>query len=204
VVLVVADDPGSLRLSEQNLLAAGYWNLRLLSDPGQVMEFVDPLMVDLVICDLQLPELDVLHLLKQIRDTVHAGEFLPVLVVTADASTETKHKALRLGADDFLATPIDVVEMALRVKHLLELRTLHSALSASRQKLESEVAERTSDLEAAMEHLGSLVEAKDMFIASVSHELRTPLTAVLGFANELAANPDDFSREEMARTAGHC
>jgi signal transduction histidine kinase len=198
-VVVVADDPGSLRLSEQNLLAAGYWNLRLLTDPGQIMGLLQPLTVDLVICDVQMPDIE--GVLKQIRDTVPADEYLPVLVVTADAGTETKHKALRLGADDFLAKPIDVVEMALRVKHLLELRILHSALSVARSELESEVEERTRELETAMEHLGNLVKAKDLFIASVSHELRTPLTAVLGFAEELARNHNGFSRDEMAGTA---
>ncbi len=148
-----------------------------------------------------MPEIDGFHLLKKIRETVPDDEFFPVLVVTADATTETRRKALMLGADDFLTKPIDVVEMTLRVKHLLQLRTLHIALSDSRHELASEVEEKTSELKTAMQRLENLVKAKDVFIASVSHELRTPLTAVLGFANELACNTDDLSREEVAGAA---
>jgi signal transduction histidine kinase len=104
---------------------------------------------------------------------------------------------LRIGADDFLTKPIDVVEMTLRVKHLLQLRALHKELSYARQSLATEVEARTSDLEAAMERLESLVKAKDVFVAGVSHELRIPLTAVLGYAAEMAAEPERMSREEV-------
>jgi signal transduction histidine kinase len=201
LILVVDDDPASLRLTQQILLAAGYWNIHLFADPSEMLHEVDPLKVDLIISDLQMPEIDGFQLLMTIRDTVPVGEFLPVLVITADASTETKRRALLLGADDFLTKPIDVVEMTLRVKHLLQLRSLHTALSTSRQVLEDQVAERTSDLETALERLESLIKAKDVFLASVSHELRTPLTAVLGFANELASNRGDIGREEAASVA---
>lgn len=201
LVLVVDDDPASLRLSEQILLAAGYWNVHLFSDPREVTKAVEPLKVDLVISDLQMPDVDGFSLLKSIKESVPEGEFLPVLVVTADATTESRRKALLLGADDFLTKPIDVVEMTLRVRHLLQLRTLHTALSNSRHELASQVEDRTAELRAAMDRLENLVKAKDVFIAGVSHELRTPLTAVLGFANELASNTSVLSREEVADAA---
>ena len=201
LVLVVDDDPASLQLSERILTGAGYWNLQLFSDPREVLAVFDPVKVDLVISDLQMPGIDGLHLLGQLREAIGEDEFLPILVVTADASAETKRTALMLGADDFLTKPIDVVEMSLRVKHLLELRSLHNALANSRNNLEALVAERTVELETALQSLENLVNAKDVFIASVSHELRTPLTAVLGFAEELSNGAQDFTHQDVAAMA---
>lgn len=202
LVLVVDDDPASLQLSERILLGAGYWNLQLFSDPREVLAAFDPDKVDLVISDLQMPEIDGLHLLSQLREAIGDDEFLPILVVTADATAETKRTALMLGADDFLTKPIDIVEMSLRVKHLLELRSLHSALANSKNNLEALVAERTVELETALQSLENLVNAKDVFIASVSHELRTPLTAVLGFAEELSNGAQDFTHQDITTMAG--
>jgi signal transduction histidine kinase len=202
LILVVDDDPASLKLSQQVLAAAGYWNIHLFSDPRGLMEEVDLVKVDLIISDLHMPELDGMGLLMKIKESVPEDEFLPVLVVTADATAESKRKALALGADDFLTKPIDVVEMTLRINHLLQLRKLHTALSRSRQQLAFDVAKRTSELETAMHRLESLIKAKDVFIASVSHELRTPLTAVLGFSKELEAKTEDMSRAEVAAAAG--
>jgi signal transduction histidine kinase len=201
LVFVVDDDPASLKLSERILLGAGYWNLQLFSDPRQALDAFDPVKVDLVISDLQMPEIDGFHLLGQLRDAIGDEEFLPILVVTADATAETKRTALMLGADDFLTKPIDIVEMSLRVRHLLELRSLHSTLAVSNSNLEALVAERTAELETSLQSLENLVNAKEVFIASVSHELRTPLTAVLGFAKELSSGAADFSSQDITSMA---
>jgi two-component system, sensor histidine kinase and response regulator len=199
-ILVVDDDPASLRLNEQLLTAAGYLNLRLYSDSRLALEELHDGTIDLVITDLHMPEIDGLEFLQKVKSSVPGDTFLPVLVVTADASPDARRRALMLGADDFLSKPIDVVEMTLRVQHMLQLRQLHIDLAASRASLEVEVAQRTQALEVALEQMENLVKAKDMFVASVSHELRTPLTAVLGFARELT-NPERLSPEEYAETA---
>ena len=55
--------------------------------------------------------------------------------------------------------------------------------------------------EGAREGLMELAQAKDRFIATVSHELRTPLAAVVGFAGELAQNPENHTGEDLAEMA---
>jgi signal transduction histidine kinase len=200
-VLVVDDDPGSLALCEQVLTTAGYRNLLLYTDPRAALAEIDPLAIDLVIADLQMPEIDGLRLVGTLRGAVPEDSFLPVLVVTADATTATRRTALGLGADDFLTKPIDVIEMTLRVGHLLRLRSLHRALYDSRFELAAEVEARTEELQTALGRLENVVKAKDVFIASVSHELRTPLTAVLGYASELADRAGDVDTTEVVEAA---
>jgi signal transduction histidine kinase len=202
LIFVVDDDPGSLRLTEQVLTAAGYWNVHAYSAAGEALEAFDVTKVDLVISDLHMPEVTGLNLITDIRREVEDGTFLPILVITADGTTETKRKALLLGASDLITKPIDIVEMTIRVGHLLDLRALHRESAEGRDRLEAEVAERTAELEMAMDKLSGLMRAREIFIASVSHELRTPLTAVLGFAKEIADDGNQFPREEMVAMAG--
>jgi DNA-binding response OmpR family regulator len=57
-------------------------------------------------------------------------EYLPVLVLTADATIAAKRKALALGAKDFLTKPFDTIEAMLRVWNLLETRILYRHLKS--------------------------------------------------------------------------
>lgn len=82
------------------------------------------------------------HLSKMIpRDT-----FLPVLVLTANATGETKRKALTVGATDLLTKPFNSSELIMRIRNLLHTRFLHLQLCAQNQSLETKVAERTREL----------------------------------------------------------
>jgi signal transduction histidine kinase len=200
-LVIVDDDQGSLRLSQQVLSGAGYSDIHLFTNVEQALAETSIDEVDLFITDLQMPDTDGMGLLRVVREATGPGEFLPILMITADSTTEARRRALAMGVDDFLTKPIDVVEMTLRVKHLLSLRTMHQQLEASKTELESEVERRTEQLNASLERLEELVRAKDMFIAGVSHELRTPLTAILGFARELADRPSWMSDVEKASSA---
>jgi signal transduction histidine kinase len=65
--------------------------------------------------------------LAEIRRRGTAAE-LPVLVLTADTTREATHRALELGANDFLTKPLDAAELILRVRNLLQARALHAGL----------------------------------------------------------------------------
>jgi DNA-binding response OmpR family regulator len=70
-------------------------------------------------------------------------------VLTADATQETKRRALSVGARDFLTKPLDRTELLLRVHNLLQVQHLQDQLFDQNANLEHEVAERTRDLEQA-------------------------------------------------------
>lgn len=201
LVVVVDHDPASLDLSERILHAAGYTNVKACLSPGEALRVIEHEEIDLLVADFHMPEIDGLNLLTRLKASVPEDGFVPVLIVTSDDGQQTRRNALALGADDFLTKPIDVVEMTLRVRHLLRMRKMHVQLSNTRDGLEVEVIARTEELRTAMARLEDLVRAKDIFIASVSHELRTPLTAVLGFASELASESSRLTPDEVAASA---
>ncbi|MEX0700188.1 MAG: hybrid sensor histidine kinase/response regulator [Acidimicrobiia bacterium] len=200
-IWVIDDDPQSLLLVQQILRLAGHQNVRVFSRVTEMLKLFDPVAVDLVIQDLHMPSVDGFELLRDLRQRVPEGMFLPILVVTGDSEMESRRESLSLGATDFLTKPFDVTELTLRVSHLLEIRSLHSALRQSQSQLEADVEKRTEELADANVRLENLLQTKDVFLASVSHELRTPLTSVLGFAELLADRMREQSDVEAADLA---
>jgi CheY-like chemotaxis protein len=77
-----------------------------------------------------MPELDGYAVLEMLSRHIPKDEYLPVLVLTADATIAAKRKALALGAKDFLTKPFDTIEAMLRVWNLLETRVLYRHLKS--------------------------------------------------------------------------
>lgn len=98
------------------------------TDPLQALDLVRAFEPDLVLLDLMMPGLSGYAVLEQIEKQRSPDTFLPVLVLTADATQQARHRALALGAKDFLTKPFDNVEAMLRVWNLLETRFLYRRL----------------------------------------------------------------------------
>lgn len=127
-ILIVDDQPSNLRLLEDLLAREGFTQVVSTTEPEQVMDLVAAFDPDLILLDLMMPGLSGYTVLEQLARARAPSEFRPVLVMTADATTEAKRRALSLGAKDFLTKPFDTVEAMLRVWNLLETRFLYQRL----------------------------------------------------------------------------
>jgi len=104
---------------------------------------------DLVLLDLHMPGRDGYQVLAEIRSRAPAIHGLPVVVLTADVTSDAKLTALDRGASDFLTKPFDPAEVLLRMRNLLTTRALHLEVQCNIDLLELRVRERTAELEAA-------------------------------------------------------
>lgn len=200
-ILIVDDQESNLHLLKSVLRKANYTNITTLSDPREVLLSFTLLQPDLILLDLMMPYLDGFEVMKLLRPLIAEEDYLPILVLTADAASKVKYQALAMGAHDFLAKPIDTAEVILRVNNLLRTRFLHRLLDDRNRKLEDEVAERTCELREAhievLERLAIAAEYRDD--ATGQHIRRVSNTAVL-LASALGV-PD---RElELIRRASH-
>jgi putative two-component system response regulator len=148
-ILIVDDQPANITLLEFVLDGAGYRQISSATDPRKGLALCSEMEPDLLLLDLHMPHLDGFQFLSQLGASVAPGAFLPVLVLTADVSVETKRKALAMGADDFLSKPLDTVEVSLRVRNLLEQRWLYGESQRNNALLESKVEQRTRELAVA-------------------------------------------------------
>src|SRR6266446_4673230 len=145
-ILIVDDEPANVRLLERVLEREGYTHLRSTTDARQALPLYTESRPDLVLLDLAMPHVDGFQILERIKPLVPPKAYLPVLVLTADITMETKRRALESGAKDFLTKPFDQVEVLLRIRNLLETRLLHQELARHNESLEEIVRERTQQL----------------------------------------------------------
>lgn len=159
---------------------AGYDDVHATTDPLQAMPLFDALRPDLVLLDLHMPGMDGFAVLEALSRRVPPGEYLPVLVLTADATRTVRERSLGGGARDFVTKPFDATEVVQRVRNLLQTRQLHLALAAEQRLLDQRVRDRSAALDQALAEVRASAQARSQFLANVSHELRTPLTAMRG------------------------
>ena len=127
-ILIVDDLSANLRLLEDLLAREGFTNVVGTTEPEQALELHAAFDPDLVLLDLMMPGMSGFAVLEQLERRRDPDDFRPVLVLTADATTASKRRALSLGAKDFLAKPFDPMEAMLRVWNLLETRSVYVRL----------------------------------------------------------------------------
>jgi DNA-binding NarL/FixJ family response regulator len=148
-ILIVDDQQANVAMLEDLLGQAGYPKLKGITDPRAAVAAFDEFRPDLILLDLLMPHLDGFAVMAQLRPLIPPDNLLPILVLTADMTTEIKRRALAEGATDFLAKPLDTTEVLLRIRNLLHTRALHLQLQNQNEVLEQRVGERTRELEEA-------------------------------------------------------
>jgi diguanylate cyclase (GGDEF)-like protein len=135
-ILVVDDEPTNVRLLERILLSAGFTSVRGTTDSREVSMLAREYGPDVVLLDLHMPDPDGFAVLAELEATTPPGEYLPVLVLTADGTPAARHRALSGGAKDFVTKPFDRAEVLARTRNLIGTRLLHSALRRANEALE--------------------------------------------------------------------
>ena len=144
-LLIVDDAPSNVALLEELLAESGYTRIRSLTDARELTETCKTFAPDLVLLDLAMPHVDGFAVLESLRGRA-LDAHVPVIVLTADVSEQTKRRALAAGATDFLHKPFDHVEVLLRINNLLELRRLQQQLQNQRAACEDAVRARSTEV----------------------------------------------------------
>ncbi|MCL6537426.1 MAG: EAL domain-containing protein [Acidothermus sp.] len=164
-VLVVDDNGANLQLLVTLLTRAGLRHIVTASDGESALQLIREMSPDLVLLDLRMPKLDGYAVLSELRSSEEA-QYLPVLVLTADLTKEAVHRALDLGARDFLTKPFDATEVVLRVRNLLEMRALHCTLREHNIALAEELEKRRAQDEELTRLLRERIERIEAVLAS--------------------------------------
>ena len=116
-ILIVEDDPKSLTLLRDLLQVSGYSTIEA-TDGKQGIESAKTGTPDLILMDIQLPEIDGLEATRILKADVTTSN-IPVIALTAYAMKGDKERALEAGCDGYLTKPIDIKELLKMVTEYL-------------------------------------------------------------------------------------
>ena len=145
----IADDIEANRLLLATILKrAGFDVVSTYPDGSALLNAVAEREPDLIFLDLRMPIVDGFEVLRAIRARSFGEEFLPVIVLTAESSPESRRTVLEAGANDYVTKPFDASEILLRARNLLQTRRLHQALQSRNADLIGQIDVATKQLSA--------------------------------------------------------
>ena len=112
-ILIAEDEEPIANLIRMNLKKAGY-ACECAYDGQEAADRMEEGHYDLLLLDIMLPKINGYELMECAKSIQ-----LPVIFITAMDSTENKVKGLKMGAEDYLAKPFEIVELLARVEAVL-------------------------------------------------------------------------------------
>lgn len=162
-ILVVDDEEQNRDLLEAMLESLGYES-ELANGGSDALAKLNA-GTDLVLLDIMMPRMDGFEVVRRIREHTEFGD-IPVIMVTVLEGKMDRLKAVEAGANDFIAKPVDKLELRVRVASLLRMKEAQDAIKSHRAELEAEVERRTAELRESEERFRHIFEAAQdcMFI----------------------------------------
>ena len=131
-LLIVDDNEMNRDMLARRLARSGYL-VDVVESAEQLMQRVKQNTVDLVLLDIEMPEISGLDALKTLRES-HSPVDLPIIMVTAKSQSEDVVKALNLGANDYLTKPVDLPVALARIGTQLSHKRAQEALRESEER----------------------------------------------------------------------
>ncbi|MDQ7782508.1 MAG: sigma 54-interacting transcriptional regulator [Desulfomonilaceae bacterium] len=164
-ILVVDDEERNLDLLEFLLKSLGHRAVRA-ADGSSALGKLAP-EIDLVLLDVMMAGMDGYEVARRIRMHQECAD-VPIIMATVLTSKEDRLRAVEAGANDFIAKPIDKVELKVRMDSLLKIKEARDALKTQQAELEDMVEARTRALRQSESRYRMLVENAPVGLISCS------------------------------------
>ncbi len=189
-VLVVDDTAANRRLVAALLTAEGF-TVEGAEGGVQALEMVEKSPPDLILLDLQMPGMNGLTVLRELRKQ---WPDLPVVMQTAHGDIPSAVEAIKLGADDFLTRPTANDKLVLTVRHALERHQLRNEVHVLRKRLAAE--------HPLVQKMGPSPKVAEV-VRQVAEVAESPLTVLIqgetGTGKELVARAIHAGSQRSAR-----
>lgn len=175
-VLAIDDSPEIRLIIGETLNLFGFTTL-IAEDGSTGLEMAREVLPDLILCDINMPNLDGYGTLKAMREH-EATASIPFIFLSGATDRVTVRKGMELGADDYLTKPFTPKELLAAVNTRLEKQAELQRLSDRR-----------------------LNELRGNLTLALPHELRTPLHGIMGLASLMMDDYAQMPPEEVLESA---
>jgi signal transduction histidine kinase/CheY-like chemotaxis protein/AraC-like DNA-binding protein len=189
LILLVEDDLEILNFNA-NYLGKNKFSVLKSLNGKDALELMEKTLPDLIITDLMMPEVDGLSLLRSVRKN-EITNHIPIIVLSAKVSSESRMEALKMGAQAYLAKPFLPDELLTLVVNQLEI------LSKKKTDFKEQITQPEKTVEE--KYVGTEPYTKKLF-ALIFQQLDNPELSVEGLADLMATNRSHFQRKVKAIT----
>ncbi len=169
LLLVVEDDSAILSFLTAVLGANGY-EVRVAASGQEALSLSSSYVPDAILLDLGLPDIDGLHVLRQIR----IWSDIPVLVVSARGHEREKVEALDAGADDYITKPFGTGELLARIRAALRRHASKVGDSSAKTSI------RVGDLFIDYEKRAVSLSGKEVHLTPIEYKIIVLLSENIG------------------------
>ncbi len=205
-ILIVDDNRDNLTVIGG--LLKGEYHVRVANSGERALQVaVTRPIPDLILLDIMMPGMDGYETLRHLRQMPETRD-IPVIFVTAMSADEDEEAGLGLVAVDYVTKPIRPAILSARVRTHLALKNTRQQLANQNALLESQVKQRTLELElikeVTMQALATLAEKRDNETGNHLIRTRSYITVLmrdLSTQPEFAAQLDPLTQELIAKAA---
>ncbi|SMC40045.1 hybrid sensor histidine kinase/response regulator transcription factor [Pedobacter africanus] len=171
--LLVIDDNREIVAYLSNYFSNTY-RVRTAYDGREALELLEEEQVDLIICDVMMPELDGIHFCKKIKQNIQTCH-IPVVLLTAKNETDHQIKGLEVGADDYVTKPFSIALLEAKLQNIVRSRKrLKEYYSSSTEIIPENIAFNTLDedfLREAIAIIENHITESDFSVDKFSREI---------------------------------
>jgi len=164
-ILIAVDETANRERLESLIIPMGYMAVHA-SDGAECLWKTEQRRPDLLLLGVTMPRMSGFDVVRRLRAREHT-RMLPILMVASPYVKEVHIQALDVGADDLLTMPVDEIELAARVRSLIQKSDLYSQLGQQKAVVEERNRVMHRDLEMAQAVQRALVPPRDVEVRGI-------------------------------------
>ncbi|MEI6765140.1 MAG: sigma-54 dependent transcriptional regulator [Bacteroidota bacterium] len=129
--ILIIDDEKGIRNTLREILEYEKFSVDDASDGSEGLTLIDKEKYDVILCDIKMPKMDGIEVLKKILERSDT----PVVMISGHGTIETAVEAIKMGAYDFIAKPLDLNRLLVTIRNALDKSTLMSETKVLKRKV---------------------------------------------------------------------